>query len=282
VTTLDPDLQADLDATGAQSRFADAPHGRLHALDHGGDGVDVLVLPGITSPAVTWDFVARELVADGRIVVADLRGRGLSIPPADGDYTLEAYADDAAALIEGLGLERPVVLGHSLGARIAAALDVRHPGLAGSLLLVDPPLSGPGRDPYPISAQAFLAQLREAQAGTTAEEVGRYWPGWPHAELALRARWLPTCDETAVLETQRNFEAEDFLPWWEQMGAAAVLVRGGRSPVVTEAGAAELAAARPDVPQVVIPDTGHMIPWDDLDGFVAATRDFLRRTAVTP
>lgn len=272
---LTPELRADLEATGAESRFVDADGLRLHALDYGGEGPVVLVLPGITSPAVSWDFVARELAGTARVVVADVRGRGLSAASADGSYTLEDYADDAAAMVTGLGLDRPVVLGHSMGARIAAALAVRHPEAAGPLLLVDPPLSGPGRDPYPTTREAFQTQIREAQAGLTADAVAKHWPTWPRRELELRARWLRTCDETAVLETHRGFETEDFFGWWPNVPLPALLVRGGRSPVVPEAGARELAAARPDIPIAVVDDAGHMIPWDDLSGFLAVARRFL-------
>jgi N-formylmaleamate deformylase len=52
-------------------------------------------------------------------------------------------------------------------------------------------------------------------------------------------------------------------------------MRGGASPVVTEGGARELAEARPDASILVVPEAGHMIPWDDLDGFLRATREFL-------
>lgn len=268
-------LQADLDAVGAASRFVDAPRGRLHAVDLGGAGPDVLALPGITTPAIAFEFAVRELSGEARIVIADLRGRGLSPPPADGDHSLERYADDAEALIDALGLERPVVVGHSFGARIAAVLGARHRRRAGSVLLVDPPLSGPGRDPYPTTRESFVTQLREAQAGTTADAVARFWPTWPRRELELRARWLPTCDETAVVETHRGFEAEDFFTWWRDVAVPAVLMRGGRSPVVTDRGAEELAAARPDIPIVIVPDAGHMVPWDNLPGFVSATRAVL-------
>ncbi len=276
MTTLPADLRADLDASGAESRVVDANGLSLHALDFGGDRPPLFVLPGITSPAISWEFVARELAGVARPVVADLRGRGLSGKPEDGSYATEDYADDAAALIQGLGLSRPMVLGHSLGARIAAALTVRHPGVAGPVVLVDPPLSGPGRDPYPTTLEAFLGQLAEAQAGTTADAVAAHWPTWPRREQELRARWLATCDETAVAATHGFFQTEDFLDWWKAVPTPALFVRGADSPVVSDAGAEELARLRPDVPIVVVPDAGHMVPWDNLPGFVAAVDGFLR------
>jgi N-formylmaleamate deformylase len=273
--TLAPELRADIEASGAASRTVTAGPGVLHALDFGGSGPDVLVLPGITSPAITWEFVVRRLRDGLRVVVADLRGRGLSSPSADGRYDLDAYADDAAALIEGLGLRRPVLLGHSLGARIAAALAARERTAAGPALLVDPPLTGPGRAPYPTSREAFLTQLEEAYEGTTPEAVARHWPSWPRRELELRARWLPTCDERAVMESYRQFEQEDFLPVWQRVPAPLALMRGADSPVVTEEGARELAALRPDATVIAVEGAGHMIPWDNLGGFLDATHAFL-------
>jgi N-formylmaleamate deformylase len=268
-------LRAELDALPAESRFVDAGPLRLHVLDYGGDGLPALVLPGITSPAITQDFFVRELLPGLRPIVVDLRGRGLSDTPADGAYALTDYAADAAAVVRALGLERPLVVGHSLGARIAAAFAVAHPDLAGDLVLVDPPLSGPGRGPYPMSRQAFVDQLHEANAGTTPDAIRRYFPHWPEAELELRARWLPTCDEGAVVATHEGFEREDFFDLWPKLPGAPLLVRGGASPVVTDEGAAELAATRPDATIVSVPGAGHMVPWDDLDGFLAALRPHL-------
>src|SRR5690606_7834786 len=102
-----------------KSRFVQANGLRHHLLEYGPkDATPVLILPGITSPAPTWEFVARELADDYRVFTADIRGRGLSDTPPSG-YTLPDYAADAAGVIEALGLDRPIVLGHSMGARIA-------------------------------------------------------------------------------------------------------------------------------------------------------------------
>jgi N-formylmaleamate deformylase len=248
---------------------------RLHALDYGGDGTPLLVLPGITSPAVTWDFVVRPLVGPFRPVVLDLRGRGLS--GLAGAYGLEEYAQDAEAVVAQLGLEGVVVLGHSLGARIGAVLATRGVVTPAGTILVDPPLSGPDRGPYPTSREAFQTQLDEGHAGTTADEVRRFYPKWPDAELALRARWLPTCDPTAVLATYDDFTRDDFLIPWAAVPEPATLIRGAESPVVTAQGADDLIAARAattDVP--AIPGAGHMVAWDAPEDFMDALRSALR------
>lgn len=250
-----------------------------HVLRYGTPGApDLLVLPGITSPAVTADFLAARLAGWGyRVHVPDMRGRGGTERAPAGRYRLTDYADDVAGLVEGLGLGDPALLGHSMGARVAAAYAVGHgPERHAPLVLVDPPLSGPGRDPYPTSREQFLDQLRAAQRGTTADEVRRFYPAWPERELRLRAEVLADCDETAVLESHAGFESEDFLPLWRRVTAPALLVRGGRSPVVPDGAVTELRAANPDIDIVTVPDTGHMVPWDDLAGFLDAIRDILR------
>jgi N-formylmaleamate deformylase len=272
---LDAALQSELDALPATSRFVTSGDLRLHVLDYGGEGRPTIVLPGITSPVITFDFIARELLDVIRPIVVDVRGRGLSGRPADGSYTLSDYAADTAAIVRGLELDKPLVLGHSMGARIAAAFAVEYPELAGDLILVDPPTSGPGRGPYPMSLQAFLDQLVEANAGTTADAMRKYFPRWPEAELELRARWLPTCDEQAVAETHRGFESEDFFDYWPKLPATTVLIRGGSSPVVPEEAAAELAATLPAATIVSVPNAGHMVPWDEFDAFMAALRPHL-------
>ena len=92
---------------------------RQHYLRYGGRGPALVIVPGITSPAVTWGFVAERFGARFDTYVQDVRGRGLSQAGDDLDYGLDAQADDVAALIRALGLNDVTVLGHSMGGRIA-------------------------------------------------------------------------------------------------------------------------------------------------------------------
>lgn len=245
---------------------------------------DLLFLPGITSPAVTADFLAVHLAELGfRVTVPDIRGRGESDVAAPGQYRLTDYAADVAGLVGELGLRDPVVVGHSMGARIAAAHQVLHePDAHGLVVLVDPPTSGPGRGPYPTSREAFLEQLHEAQCGTDADAVRRFYPHWPERELRIRAQVLASCDETAVLETHEGFETEDFFTYWDRVTQPALLIVGGNSPMVPAAAVEDLRRARPDIEIVAVPDAGHMVPWDNLPGFLEVLRPHLFSHASQP
>ncbi|MET8468202.1 alpha/beta fold hydrolase [Streptomyces sp. NPDC006422] len=264
---------ADIPATGRWVRSGDV---RLHVLDYGGDGVPLLILPGITSPAVTMDFVARELTDLVRPLVLDIRGRGLSDDAAD--HSLEALAGDTEAVVEQLELADPVLLGHSMGARIAAATAVRGRVPLGGTLLVDPPMSGPDRGPYPTTLAAFTRQLMQARRGTNADEVAGFWPTWPRRELELRARWLASCGLAAIEGAHRGFETEDFFDWWPRVPVPTTLFYGADSPVVTAEGAAEAAAAHPAARMVCIPDAGHMVFWDNPAPALELLRSALRQT----
>lgn len=236
---------------------------------------DLYLVPGITSPAVTADFIAVELAAAGyRVAVPDVRGRGGSDTPGPGGYTLADYAADAEGVIAALGMNHPALVGHSMGARIVGALSLQCPDF-GPVVLVDPPLSGPGREPYPTSREQFLTQLHEAQRGTDVNAVRRFYPRWPERELQIRAEHLATCDEVAVVQTHDGFETEDFHEIFAKLSAPTLLVRGAESPVVTEAGARELAALRPDITIENVAAAGHMVPWDNMAGFFDAVLPFL-------
>lgn len=231
---------------------------------------DLYFVPGITSPAVTADFIAVRFAEAGyRVAVPDVRGRGGSDVPASGGYTLDDYAADAERVIAELDMKRPVLIGHSMGARIVGALSLRCPDFE-PVILVDPPVSGPGRDPYPTTREQFLTQLHEAQRGTDADAVRRFYPKWSERELQIRAEHLASCDETAVVETHEGFETEDFHEIYAKLGARTLLVRGAESPVIPEAAARELAALRPDIAIENVAGAGHMVPWDNLPGFLDA------------
>jgi pimeloyl-ACP methyl ester carboxylesterase len=76
--------------------------------------------------------------ASHRVVAVDQRGHGKTAPAADGDYSIGAFASDAAELIKTLELDRPVLVGHSLGGVISLALAASRPELTRGVVMVDP------------------------------------------------------------------------------------------------------------------------------------------------
>ncbi len=248
---------------------------RQHYLRYGGAGHPLVLIPGITSPAITWGFVAERLAAQFDVHVLDVRGRGLSETGPSLAYDLDTYAADVAGFASELGLEDYVLMGHSMGARIGIRL-ARHHGRVGKLVLIDPPVSGPGRRAYPAALPWYLESIRQSKEGMTADAMRAFCPTWTEAQLRLRAEWLHTCDEDAVRRTFTGFHEEDIhgdLPFMTQPALLVVATRGGVIESVDEAEMRELA---PALDIVHVPDAGHMIPWDNLDGFLDLITPFLR------
>jgi pimeloyl-ACP methyl ester carboxylesterase len=99
--------------------------------------VTFVLAHGLASNARLWDGVAASLVERGHTAVTvDQRGHGRSSKP-DGPYDVSTVADDLAALISALGLDRPVVAGQSWGGNVVIEMAARHPGLARGLVCVD-------------------------------------------------------------------------------------------------------------------------------------------------
>jgi esterase len=100
-----------------------------------GSGPPLVVLHGLFGSSGNWRGIARELAATHSVFCVDLRNHGAS-PWADSmDYV--EMADDVLQLIERLGLDRPTVMGHSMGGKTALALALRYPRRVGRLIVVD-------------------------------------------------------------------------------------------------------------------------------------------------
>jgi N-formylmaleamate deformylase len=249
---------------------------RQHYLRYGGRGQPLIVIPGITSPAATWGFVGEPLGASFDTYVLDVRGRGLSEGGAHLEYTLDDYAKDVAEFAAELKLKNYLVVGHSMGARIAARLGHRFPAGLAKLVLVDPPLSGPGRRPYNRGLDFYMKSIGEARAGRfDLEAARRSNPKWSEENLRLRAQWLHTCDDTAIAETVRGFQEEEIHSDFPHLAVPTLLVVAGQGGVIDGDDVAELRTALPSLAVETVPHTGHMIPFEDLDAFLRPVTRFL-------
>lgn len=245
---------------------------RHHLLHYRGPGAPMLLIPGITSPAITWGFVAERLAAHFDVHALDVRGRGLS-QAGDLDYSLDAMAADVLALIAAIGLKKPIVLGHSMGARTAIRAARLDPARIGRLVLVDPPVSGPGRRPYPSPWPWYRDSILMAQKGCSGDDMAPFCPTWTEAQKALRAEWLHSCQLDAVQTCYDGFMTDDIHADLPQIDLPMRLVVAGAAPVIGAEDVAEILSLAPQTEVRRVEGAGHMIPWDDLEGFLAAVTD---------
>lgn len=153
-------------------------------------GVDVptvLAVHGITASHVSWAELARQLPGV-RLVAPDLRGRGGS-RELPGPYGMPTHADDVAAVLDHLGVERVAVVGHSMGGFVSLVLADRHPEKVGALVLVDggmPLLPPPGVGPEQLAGAILGPAADRLQMSFPSRDAYReFWrehpalgPGW--------------------------------------------------------------------------------------------------------
>ncbi len=254
---------------------------RQHYLRYGGNDGErasrdaVIIVPGITSPAITWGFVGEQFGQRFDTYVLDVRGRGLSEAGDTLDYSLDAQAADVIAFAQALGLRRYAIVGHSMGGRIGVRAARQHPAGLTRLVMVDPPVSGPGRRAYPAQLPWYIDSILLACAGIDAEGMRRFCPTWTEEQLRLRAEWLHTCDERAILASFNGFHEDDVHADLPHVAVPTLLMRAGRGDVVRDEDEQEMRTLLPGVLVSHVADAGHMIPWDDEAGFYRAFGDFL-------
>ena len=254
---------------------------RQHYLRYGGTdgaraGRDAVVLvPGITSPAITWGFVGERLGSQFDTYVLDVRGRGLSEASDTLDYSLDAQATDVIEFAKALGLNKYSIVGHSMGARIAIRAARSNPAGLTRLVLVDPPVSGPGRRAYPSKLPWYVDSMALARKGCSAEDMRSFCPTWTDEQLKLRAEWLHTCDERAILASFDGFHDDDIHADLPHIKVPALLMAAERGDVILEEDVAEIRSLLPKVETTRVPGAGHMIPWDNEEGFYRAFGGFL-------
>ncbi len=254
---------------------------RQHYLRHGGDAGPraardaVVIVPGITSPAVTWGFVAERFGRHFDTYVLDVRGRGLSEASDALDYSLDAQAADLNAFVAALGLARYAFVGHSMGGRIAIRAASKQPAGLARVVAVDPPVSGPGRRAYPAKLPWYVDSIRMARHAISLEQMREFCPTWTEAQLRLRAQWLHTCDERAIVTSFEAFQTDDIHADLPRIAAPLMLMSAERGDVIREEDVAEIRALVPGLREHRVAGAGHMIPWDNEEGFYRAFGDFL-------
>jgi pimeloyl-ACP methyl ester carboxylesterase len=250
--------------------------------DGGEEAPWVLAVHGITSHSRTWVAVARELGGKVTLAAVDLRGRGRS-SELPGPFGLAVHAQDVLAVLDRLGLERAVLVGHSLGAYVVARVAAEHPERVSAAVLVDGGLRIPGTER--VEPQAFLeaflgpalARLRLRFASREAYRA--WWRAHPaiengdvdDADLAAYADYDLVGEEpelrSAVSEEAVRADAAELFELGEDAGRlnvpATLLVapRGLQDdprPMQPAPLARDWAAGAPDLRRAIeVPDVNH-------------------------
>ena len=227
----------------------------LHVVRRG-SGEPILLAQGLGGNVEHWgDAFLDRLAARLEVIAYDHRGVGRS-PGGPDPFSIADLADDAAGLLDHLGLERAHVLGLSMGGMVAQELALRHPERVRTLTLAGTFAGGESAlGTYPPAVQAIARPLLRggsppaALAGLVAQQA-RQW-GVARDESALRT----------VLAQLAAVGGHDTLARLGQVATPTLVLHGERDPAVPVANARILADAIPGARLEVLPGAGHIPFW---------------------
>jgi N-formylmaleamate deformylase len=270
-----------------QSAFIETSTGlRLHYTRTGGAKPPLVLAHGISDDGLCWAPVAEVLQSSHDVIMADARGHGRSDGPP-GDYGAAAMAGDLAELIGKLGLNKPAVLGHSMGAVTALALAAHHPRLPGRILLEDPPAIWLSLPPLPPADDAaprsnpirdwIVGVKRKTREELIAGERANN-PGWKESELGPWADSKLRMSFNALsLLNAAGSDWADLSKLLPAISCPTLLITGdpARGAIVSAEGAAALQVIVPQTQVAHIPNAGHSIRRDQFAAYLAAIQPFL-------
>jgi pimeloyl-ACP methyl ester carboxylesterase len=241
----------------------------------------LVLIQGMGLDRLGWEPVLRKLRRRFRLVLVDNRGVGHSDRP-DGSFTVADMARDIVAVLEAAGIRRAHVLGASLGGLVAQELAITHPELLDGLVLVG---TAPGW-PFTYPMPAASMRLMVATGRMTPEAARRR-----HTENALSPGTVRDHPElvTRLLQVQGSRPADaGVLPAQAAAGARyagglkkarirarTLVLHGGADQVVDPRNGKLLASRIPGARLVTFPELGHLLFWEDPDGFADAVAAFL-------
>jgi len=247
---------------------------------------------GAGDDGLCWTRVARELEADYDCILVDARGHGLT-SNGRGDYSTAERVADLAGFIRALGLNRPVVGGHSMGADTSMNLAAAHADMACAIFLEDPPIFVPGE------------KFGNAKKETQAEDVGRMMatmmrifkimPGFLASRVARIASPGYPDDEIIPWVNSKKMLSADFLHSMASLGfdtatpfdvirqirVPVLLITGdkARMSIVSPESAQKAASINDKVRVIHLEGASHDIRRTRFDGYMPALKDFLKDVA---
>ena len=256
-----------------------------------GSGPPLVFVHGLSGCWPNWLEQLAVFAPDHRVIALDLPGFGHS-PGEAGEVSMHGYAELLETLLAQLGIERPTVIGNSMGGLIAAELAASFPDRVERLVLVSPAGISTYRNRLTTRVMPAITRLQQVLA------LGAAWTASHADALATRPRSrdlvlagvvahpsrLPpplaaeqlrgagTDGFLSALEAILDFDLRPRLPL---ISCPTLVVWGTKDRLITVADAARFAEAIPGARKVIYEDTGHMAMLEQPALFNALLRDFL-------
>lgn len=246
-----------------------------------GSGQTILILHGLFGMGDNWRSIARRLESDFQCILVDLRNHGRS--PHDPEMTFRVMMQDVYELIQDLELENVILLGHSMGGKIAMELALTYPETVDRLIIVD--IAPKVYPPHHSQVIRAIRALDPAACSTRedAERVLREYLSGDESTIQFLMKNLSRIPEGGF-EWKANMDGiiiayehmmEDISFIHPYLGPT-LFVRGENSGYVLDSDLPFIHQLFPEAQFVTIPQAGHWVHADNPEGFVRAILPFLQ------
>lgn len=254
----------------------------MHYWRTGGDKTPMIMAHGLTDNGLAWSRLAHELEPFFDLIMLDARGHGLSDKPETG-YSPEDHARDYAGAIDALGLDRPFIIGHSMGGVTAATICAEHPGLVRAAILEDPVwrwpnAAGNSEASKRAAYEDWKSRVEHRKTLSPEESFARGRRERPRWSVVDHDSDIQAKEQVALQALEYILEHEH--TWMDQVPKFEVpvlLIYGNRElgSIVGPDVAAEAHRLNPLVEPVQVSTAGHSIRRESYEPYVAAVREFL-------
>jgi pimeloyl-ACP methyl ester carboxylesterase len=247
---------------------------------------DLVLLHGFTGHARSWDAFAEAMSDRYRLLALDQRGHGESGWAPDAKYGTDEMVLDLEAFVTAMGLNHFTLLGLSMGGAVAFTYAGAQPKALAALVIVDigPAIETGGMQRIQTGVQANDLFGSKDEAFTAARKANPRPPEAHHRHRMDHSlmrtedgRWTYRYDRAMRRGGGRG--AHDPEAGWRAVANINVptqLIRGEDSDILSPAIAERMIAAIPGSRLALVKDSGHGVPLDAPDGFLAAAREFLK------
>jgi len=254
----------------------------------------VLCLHGLMRTGRDFEDLAEHLAVRCRVIVPDVRGRGLSArDPNFNNYQIPVYLGDVLRLLTGLGVQKATLIGTSMGGLMGMVLAAAQPQLLAGIVLndiapeVDPAglerIRGYAGKAAPVRDWAgAIAQMRSIYGPALPGLSDARWEKLTRACYRADARGVPQPDADPGIAEPLKDASKAAPDLWPLFGAIAripmLAIRGDHSDIVSAATLERMQREKPDLKTVIAKNRGHA-PLLDEPECVAAIDEFLTRSA---
>ena len=256
---------------------------KIHYYRTGGAKPPIVLCHGATDNGLCWTPVAQALEQNYDVIMPDSRWHGFSDGPGEGNAP-DCQVEDLVGLVHALRLEKPIIMGHSMGGGTALQAAAHYSELPRAIILEDPPLREPVAMENSGQAQPFAERMRQSILGykgmsrqALVEMIHNQAPAWSEEELG------PWAD--SKLQVSLNFVEEmknrrmPFSPWEDlaKITCPMLLITADpeKGAIITPEIAQKAAEALPSIKVVRIPGAGHNVRREAFGAYLAAVNDFL-------